>query len=546
MPRTARRPVRRKSATRLPTPKQRFALLQAGLDRINQGMTLFDSRLRMIAWNRRFFTMLDFPEELARVGVPFEAFMRYNAQRGEYGPGDVEEKVTQRVAAARRFEPHYLERSRPSGQIIAVRGEPLAQGGFVTIYTDITEQRAFERLIRDQNEELDRRVKERTAQLEKAQAALLQAQKMEAVGQLAGGLAHDFNNLLAIVLGNLASLRDRNAENAAVTGLVDPALQAAKRGVALVRRLLAFARRQPLEARPVDLGSLVTDTVPLLRHSIAESIHILTSVPARAVYSMVDPGGIESALLNLALNARDAIRETGEIRVDVSPCALDGENAREFEVPPGEYVRVGVRDSGAGMDQEMLAHAFEPFFTSKEFGSGSGLGLSMVYGFVRQSGGGIRIRSRLGEGTEVALVLPRASAPEENTSPPGSQVAAATTGSGLVMLVEDDPDVRRTIRRHLTEIGYSVIEADNGAEAAEMLANVADISVLVSDIVMPGSMSGRALAEIARARRPDLRILLISGYAQSVTGAPAEHGLPILHKPFTKEDLAGALAGVAQ
>lgn len=635
----------------------RLTVLQAGLDRVNQGFTIIDAELRLVAWNRAFFTMLDFPEELARIGTPFEAFMRYNAERGDYGPGDVEALVAERVAAARALTPHYMERVRPNGQVIAVRGEPVPGCGFVTIYTDVTEQRRIDRLIRGQNAELERRVRERTEALarseerlrlitdtipaliaafdrdlvyrfanrgyadwfgrgkeevvgrpiaevlgadlhaelmpyvgqamagetvsyeyavlrpdgqtayarsilvpeleadgrvsgafvlasditeqKRAQAALLQGQKMEAVGQLAGGLAHDFNNMLTVVIGNLATLQERNV--AGNQDFLEPALMAARHGVALIRRLLSFARQQPLEPQPVDIGALIHSLILLLRGSLPENIGLETRLRHQPLFALADPHQLESALLNLALNARDAMPDGGELCIAAERQTVAEAAARELEVAPGDYVRITVGDNGCGMDAATVARACEPFFTTKGYAAGSGLGLSMAYGFIRQSGGALRLDSAPGQGTRVGLWLPGTAAAlpalEEGARPP-----LATAAGQLVLLVEDDPEVRKVLRLQLTELGYPVIEAEDGAEALRILEAGADVGILVSDMVMPGGIDGKTLATRVRASRPGIGVLLVSGYA----GERADTGpdLPLLAKPFGRRELAAALRAV--
>ncbi len=519
----------------------RLNLLQAGLDMINQGFTIIDSELRLVAWNRTFFDMLEFPDALARFGTPFEAFMRYNAERGEYGPGAVEDLVGERVRAAGRFEAHYFERVRPGGQIIAVRGEPVPGRGFVTIYTDITEQRRFERLIRDQNAELERRVRSRTEALERTQAALLHAQKMEAVGQLAGGLAHDFNNMLTVIIGNLVALQDRDG-SAATADFLDPALMAARRGADLIRRLLTFARQQPLAPSPVDVVGLVDSLVLLLRRSLPENVALETDLRDDPLLALADPHQLESAVLNLALNARDAMPAGGELRLAAARRRLDAAAALELEVAPGDYACISVADTGVGMEAATLARALEPFFTTKQFGSGSGLGLSMVYGFARQSGGTMRLRSAAGRGTEVSLFLPQCDAVaapmEEGVGP---LVAAA--GLRLVLLVEDDAEVRRIVRLQLTDLGCLVIEAENGAEALRLLESGTEVDVVISDVVMPGGIDGRSLAARARELRPGVAVLLMSGYARDLQ--PSGEMPVLLPKPFSRQELAAALAAVA-
>jgi signal transduction histidine kinase/CheY-like chemotaxis protein len=490
------------------------ALLQSGLDHISQGITVTDRALRLVGWNRRFFTMLDFPEELACLGTTYETFIRINAERGEYGPGDIADLVAQRVRTARAFKPHEFERMRPSGQIIAVRGEPLPQGGFVTVYTDVTEQRRQEQLIRERND-----------------ALLVQAQRMEAVGQLTGGLAHDFNNLLTVILGNLAALEER-VGGEVFREYVEPAIRAGQRGVGITRRLLAFARQQVLEPVPVDVAALVAGSVTLLRRSLPSSIAI-ESTAESCWPALADPGQLEGAIVNLALNARDAMPGGGTLTFGVAP-ASPAEAAGGCA--PGDYVQITVTDTGTGMDADTLARAFEPFFTTKTFGTGSGLGLSMVYGFARQSGGDIRIASAPGKGSTVSLLLPRAYGAVAGGT---ADAAAPANGAGeLVLLVEDDDDVRLLIRRQLLELGYKVLEARDGAEGQALLRSIPEIAVLVSDVIMPGSIDGTALARTARAMAARTRIVLISGF--SPDGAQAAEW-PTLHKPFSKEQLARAI-----
>ena len=634
----------------------RLGLIQAGLDMVNQGFTIIDNDLRLVAWNRTFLEMLEVPSELVRFGTPFEAFMRANAERGEYGPGDVEAMVAERVNAARAFEPHYFERIRPNGRVIAVRGEPLPGRGFVTIYTDITEQRRFERLIRDQNTELERRVHERTEALarseerlrlitdaipaliasvdrglvyrfanrgyadwfgrrkedlvgrpvaeilgpqlyaelaphierslegetvnyeyaapqaegethyasstlvpefgpdgcvsgifvlssditeqKRAQAALLQAQKMEAVGRLSGGLAHDFNNLLTVVIGNLVPLQELLAGTSALDEYLNPALMASRRGADLIRRLLTFARQQPLEPHPVEVVALIGSLEMLLRRSLPESIN-LRILPGRTrLFALTDPHQLENAILNLALNARDSMVAGGELTIGVARRRIDADTALEMEIGAGDYVQVTVSDTGAGMDASTLAHAVDPFFTTKAFGSGSGLGLSMVYGFARQSGGALLLSSVPSRGTEVLLLLPQggAAATEEDEV---AALADSVANRYLVLLVEDDTEVRKIVRKQLTDLGYPVIEARDGAEALRVLDGVAEISIVISDLVMPGGVDGRLLANRVRKTRPGVGVLLMSGYPTDLWKEGED--LELLAKPFSKQELSKAL-----
>jgi len=622
-------------------------LTQAGLDHIDQGITIFDSGLELVAWNRVFFQLLDFPESLARHGTPFAAFMRHNAVRGEYGDGDVETLVRQRVETARRFRPHAMERVRPNGRVIAVRGEPLPGGaGFVTVYSDVTEQREQERRILAEKVGLESRLRLITdavpaliAYIDRderyqfanrgyadwvgrrkegvlghrvrtilgprvhdtikpyidaafrgeratyeysdvrrgrtvharstlvpemlddgsvtglfvlssdvtaekaAQAALVQAQKMQAIGQLTGGLAHDFNNLLTIVIGNLATL----AERPDTAEFVAPALAAARRGADLTRRLLAVARRQPLAPQPTEINALVASMIGLLDHSLSKDVEIALTHRAGTAYALVDPHQMENALINLALNARDAMPDGG--RLSIATRLVDAAALSGFDdvVAPGAYIRVDISDTGSGMDAETQSRAFEPFFTRKPPGTGSGLGLPMVYGFVKQSGGHIRLTSAAGEGTTVTLLLPQAAHPavvpvaDVRTIPPPRGGSARQR---LVLVVDDEPDVRALVRRQLADAGHAVLVAASGAEAIELIETVDDIDVLVTDVVMPGRPDGLSLAAIARQRRPDLRIVVVTGHAErlAATGSRgASLPYPVLLKPFTAAELAAAV-----
>lgn len=528
--------------------RRRFALLQAGLDLIDQGFTVMDSDLKLVAANRGLFKLLGFPPEMARIGTPFAEFIRFNAERGEYGEGDVEELVAERVRLARQFKPHYMERIRPDGTIVAITASPLPGGGVVTIFTDVTKQRTHERLIQERNEELDRRVRERTAELEAAnaeqkrlEAVLVHAQKMEAVGELTGGLAHDFNNLLTIVISNLAVLRDR-AASAGMMEFVSPALIAALKGADITRRLLAFARRQRLEPRIVEVNSLIANLLALSRHSVPKTIRISTEPAPFELHTRVDPEQLEHAFLNLVLNARDAMPRGGSLVVHSVSRLIHKAEAAELELVPGRYVEVRVRDTGKGMDQATLSRIFEPFFTTKPFGSGSGLGLSVVYGFVKQSGGSVRISSTPGRGTTVTLLLPASPAPTRPDAHPLPGSRPSVGSSRLVLLVEDDADVRTVIRRQLTDIGHMVIEAPTGDEALGIVDGVPELSVLVSDIVMPGAMDGRRLADLAKQRRPGLRVVLVTGYAAGLDVQGGRHrSFTVLRKPCTKEELAAAI-----
>ncbi len=371
---------------------------------------------------------------------------------------------------------------------------------------------------------------------------LHQSQKMEAVGQLTGGVAHDFNNLLTVILGNAELLADRLEAHPELKRPAEMLINAAERGAALTRSLLAFARRQPLEPRAVDVNRHVLGMEDMLRRSLGEHIDI-RFMPGRAVgLALVDPAQLETALLNLALNARDAMPEGGRLTIETAEAVLDSTYAADGEdVRPGNYVMIAVADSGIGMTPEILERAFEPFFTTKDVGKGTGLGLSMVYGFVKQTGGHIRIYSEPGQGSIVKLYLPRTDSPatEEGKA---AQPAVASRGE-TILVVEDDDLVRTHVEGELKELGYAVLSAADGSEALRLLEKNSSIDLLFSDIVMPGGISGPQLAQQALKTRPRLKILYTSGYTENtvIHHGRLDPGVLLLNKPYHRRDLAAKL-----
>jgi signal transduction histidine kinase/CheY-like chemotaxis protein len=374
-------------------------------------------------------------------------------------------------------------------------------------------------------------------QLSETQAQLVQAQKMEAVGQLTGGVAHDFNNLLTVILGNLGYVDERHPE---LETWVKPAIAAAERGAELTQRLLAFARRQMLHPRVIDVNRLMDGVGVLLRRTLSETI-ALESVRAAGLWSAeADPGQLENALLNLALNARDAMPDGGTLTIETANAYFDDAYAAANpETSPGQYVMIGVTDTGTGMEPDVVQRAFEPFFTTKGVGKGSGLGLSMVYGFARQSGGHVKIYSEVGQGTTVRLYLPRARGAEPG---PEKQPAApsVSTGHERILVVEDDAHVRTTVGGLLTSLGYRVVAAATAQDALARLEDPEPIDLLFTDVVLPGGANGAQLAEAARARRPGLKVLFTSGYTANAVGHQGrlDEGVQLLSKPYRKEELA--------
>jgi signal transduction histidine kinase/CheY-like chemotaxis protein len=380
---------------------------------------------------------------------------------------------------------------------------------------------------------------------EQAEASLRQAQRLDAIGQLTGGVAHDFNNLLTIIIGNLESA-GRQVANVSGAGkdrldqAITRAMQGAQRAATLTRRLLAFSRQQPLNPKALNLNKILAGLPDLLRGGLDESVSVEV-VGAGGLWPVeTDATELETAIVNLAVNARDAMPDGGKLTIEASNSYLDETYCRQHtDVQPGQYVSIAVTDNGSGMPAEVMARAFEPFFTTKEAGQGTGLGLSQVYGFVKQSGGHLNIYSEVGEGTTVKIYLPRllAGTPEEDAPAP---IAAADASGECILLVEDDDDVRAYLSETLRSAHYRVIEAADAEKAIEALdARGAEIDLLLTDVVMPG-MNGRRLAEEAKARRPNLKVVFMTGYSRNaiVHQGRLDSGVDLLQKPITAEQLA--------
>ena len=393
---------------------------------------------------------------------------------------------------------------------------------------------------------LESQVAARTAELMQSEAALRQSQKMEAVGQLTGGLAHDFNNLLTGITGSLELLKVRAAQGrlSDVDRYVAAAQGSANRAAALTHRLLAFSRRQTLEPRTTDVNRLVAGMEELIRRTVGPAIAVEVAGLGDLWSTLVDSSQLENALLNLCINARDAMPDGGRLTIETGNHSLDERTARTRSLPPGHYVSLCVSDTGTGMTPEVVAKAFEPFFTTKPIGQGTGLGLSMIYGFVQQSGGQVRIHSEPGQGTTVCLYLPHHLGTLEDDEAPAELAPAPRARQGeTVLVVDDEATVRMLVADILTELGYTVIEAEDGASALESLRSQTRFDLLVTDVGLPGGMNGRQVADAARALRPGLRVLFITGYAETaVLGhGHLEPGMQVMTKPFAMEALAGRI-----
>ena len=414
------------------------------------------------------------------------------------------------------------------------------------LFKDVTDQVRAEAALHQLNDTLEQRVADALVQREQAESALRQAQKMEAVGQLTGGLAHDFNNLLAGITGSFEMIARRleqgrtdDAERYVAAGL-----GAARRAASLTHRLLAFSRRQTLSPRSTDVNALLGDFLDLVRRTVGPQITVTSRCESAIWHTLVDANQLENAMLNLCINARDAMPDGGLLTIDTLNLTLDEEGARSRGLDPGDYVAITVSDTGVGIAPEDLERVFEPFFTTKPMGQGTGLGLSMVYGFARQSHGIVRVRSQPGSGTQVRLYLPRHEDVAEIDSPVKDGPIAAPQRGARILVVDDEPTVRMMMVDALGLLDFECIEAYDGPSAIAALDNNPVLDLLVTDVGLPGGLNGRQVADEALRRQPGLKVLFVTGYANSVvlqndaagTGS-AETGIAVLTKPFAIDDL---------
>ncbi|HWG80445.1 MAG TPA: PAS domain S-box protein [Stellaceae bacterium] len=459
-------------------------------------------------------------------------------------PDDVERnrQLNERLIAGEfphfRLEKRYLRRDGStywinvtSAVVRRASGEP---DYVIAVIEDISERKRVEAELHRVNAELERRVELEVARRLEAEQSLHQAQKMEAIGQLTGGVAHDFNNILTTVIGNLDRIAGRMAPEDPSRRLAEAALRGAENGARLTEQLLSFARRQRLQPEVLDIDHVLGSAIALARRTVSETIELSLELGADLWRCCVDPAQLQSAVLNLVINARDAMRDGGRITIAARNETVAGNTS---DLVAGDYVRLSVADTGSGMTPEVLARVFEPFFTTKQVGEGSGLGLSMVYGFARQSGGAVRIESAPGRGTVVQLYLPRTTmlpARNERTSPPPMPRAERPA---TVLIVEDEEDVRQLAAESLEEFGYRVLLAENAPAAVSVLERDT-VDLLLSDIVMPGGMSGLELADRARRLHCALPVLLTTGYAEAIDHAVARRpSIELLRKPFRPREL---------
>ncbi|MGZ5923910.1 MAG: PAS domain S-box protein [Rhizomicrobium sp.] len=482
---------------------------------------IFDTSQDLILVTDRFGNFLQVsPSSMSILGYRPDEMTGHSAVEFIH-PDDLENtreemRTARRGQQLRSFEARYRHKADGHTVVLNWKGtwsEPVQRHYFIG--RDVTERRA-------------------------AEAQLRQAQKMDAIGQLTGGVAHDFNNVLTVITGTVEILADAVADRPELVSLTQLIDDAAERGANLTRHLLAFARKQPLQPREIDVNSMILETAKLLHPTLSEQIEISTKLAEDTWSAMVDPNQLATAILNLALNARDAVPAGGKLTLDTRNVHLDeGYASMHSEVAVGNYVMVGVSDTGVGIPAANLDKVFDPFFTTKEIGKGTGLGLSMVFGFVKQSGGHIKIYSEEGHGTSVKMYLPRSTGLAETEAE--AQIASTVqSGDETVLIVEDDAMVRKNVIRQIESLGYTTLEAANAAEALDIIDKHAIIHLLFTDVIMPGSMNGRQLVDEALRRRPSLKALFTSGYTENAIlhHGRLDVGVLLLAKPYRKAELA--------
>jgi signal transduction histidine kinase/CheY-like chemotaxis protein len=497
--------------------RQQADQLRTSLDSLSQGIGVFDADRRLINWNASFRALLDLPSALAVIGTAYAELCAHTSADAAAPVLETEAQLRHETPT-RSAQPVVYERTTAAGRVVEIRRTPLRGGGFVITVSDMTQRVRTEDALRD-------------------------TQKMQAIGQLTGGIAHDFNNLLTIIIGNIESVA-RRVIDPALTVRLDRAMWGAQRGAKLTGHLLAFARKQPLDPRPIDLSATLPDMVGLLKRTLGEHIDVRVVESVGLWHALADPVQLESAVLNLALNARDAMPGGGRLTIEIANRVLDEDYARHHtEVTAGDYAMLAVSDTGTGMTAEVARRVFEPFFTTKEIGKGTGLGLAMVYGFIKQSKGHVNIYSEPGEGTSVKLYLPRAVAVAPQLRPPTP--IEHTTGNARILLVEDDVEVRDITAGFLREIGHDVVEAGDGDSALRAFdAAGAAFDLLLVDVVLPGTMRGRQIAEWITQRQPSIQVLYMSGYTENsiVHHGRLDDGVQLLSKPFHRDQLLRKVA----
>ena len=511
--------------------ERRFRLLVQGV--IDYAIYMLDPQGHITNWNTGAQHIKGYTADEI-IGEHFSRF---------YTPEDVEARVPWKALETAEREGRFTAegwRQRKDGTrfwasvvIDAIRDEHGVLIGFAKVTRDLTERR------------------EAQLELERSQQALFQSQKMEAVGQLTGGLAHDFNNMLTGIVGSLDLMKQRLAQGRIneLERYITAAQGAASRAATLTHRLLAFSRQQTLEPKAIDANRLVSTMEELVRRTVGPSIEIETVLAAGLWPCFCDPNQLENAILNLCINARDAMPDGGRVTIETANTWVDHVAAIERDMPRGQYVAICVTDTGTGMPPEVAARAFDPFFTTKPAGKGTGLGLSMIYGFAKQSNGQVRIYSEVGQGTTVKIYLPRHHGKplESSEVEDRNQLPRAEAGE-TVLVVDDEPTVRMLVGDTLADLGYQAIEAADAASGLRVLQSDVKIDLLITDFGLPGGMNGKQMADAARVRRPDLNVLFITGYAENaaISNGRLEPGMHVLSKPFPMDTLAARIRSIIE
>ncbi|MFL5286018.1 MAG: ATP-binding protein [Rhodopila sp.] len=490
--------------------------------------------------NRRLAVMLGKPQQRI-VGHPLHPFI------ASFDLGTFRRLLHNAVQTVSREELTLVAedgRQIPVYLSLSVLREEGVEAVLCGILTDLTEQKQHLRVLAESNERLRQEIVER----ERVEDALRQAQKMEAVGQLTGGLAHDFNNLLAGIIGNL-ELMQKRIKRGRITDLeryIEAAHAASRRAAAVTHRLLAFSRRQTLDPRPTDINRLVLGMEELIRRTVGPSVAIVVRPGAMLWTARIDPSQLESALLNLCINARDAMPDGGRITIETGNRTLERAEAASLGVPAGDYIALSVTDVGCGMPDDVIKRAFDPFFTTKPLGQGTGLGLSMIYGFAQQSGGQISIDSKVGVGTTMWLHMPRYHGMADRAPGADSKEAAEQSQGETVLVIDDEPSLRALVAEVLSDLGYRVLEAADGIEGLSILRSDTRIDLLISDVGLPGGMNGRQVADAGLELRPALKVLFITGYAETVVLGERHAGAvtQVLTKPFTMDALGARISSM--
>jgi signal transduction histidine kinase len=490
----------------------------SAIESITDGYALWNADDTLITCNERFAALSNGAPHLIQPGATFEAFIRGSglAQKAPGGKKWIEDCLARRRTS---ITPHHV---RHDSGWIEMREHHLTDGRILTVTRDITQQKEMEQQLQ-------------------------QSQKLKAVGQLTGGIAHDFNNLLQVIIGNIELINEEAPAGSQMANQAKIAKMAADRGADLIRRLMAFSRQQALQPRAFDLNHMVSETGELMRRLLGADIEIHSTLGSQLSPVFLDPAQAEAAFINIAINARDAMPQGGTLFIETTEVIRSSEESDQLEIGPGRYVVLSITDTGSGMSPEILARVYEPFFTTKDIGQGTGLGLSTIYGFVKQSGGDVKIYSEPGIGTAVKLYLPTAEDHQVAGKSKDDVLEPVLGGTETVLLVEDEDMVRIYAAEQLRQLGYQVIAAANAQEAMERIADVNGcVDLLFTDIIMPGHVNGRKLARDLTTTYPHLKVLYTSGYNEKaiIHAGRLEPGITLLEKPYHRAELARKLRHV--